>query len=94
MTGGAPWKIDSVDLMKNQLKIIRPKLIVTLGRIASKTLLKNEQSLSNMRKKVHKYCGIDLIVTYHPAALLRNPNLKKNAWEDFKLIRDEYINGN
>ena len=79
--------------LKNQLEIIKPKLIVSLGRVASKTLLKSEESLSNMRKKIHKYSGIDLIVTYHPAALLRDSNLKKDAWEDFKVIRNGYING-
>ena len=46
-----------------------------------------------MRNKIHKYENIDLIVTYHPAALLRNPNFKKPTWEDFKLIRNKYING-
>ena len=76
-----------------QLKLIKPKLIVALGRISAMTLLKNKDSLTNMRGKIHKYEGIDLIVTYHPAALLRNPNFKKPTWEDFKLIRDKYLNG-
>ena len=57
------------------------------------TLLKTKDSLTNMRNKIHKYENIDLIVTYHPAALLRNPNFKKPTWEDFKLIRNKYING-
>ena len=76
-----------------QLKLIKPKLIVALGRISAMTLLKTKDSLTNMRGKIHKYEGIDLIATYHPAALLRNPNFKKPTWEDFKLIRDKYING-
>ena len=76
-----------------QLKIINPKLIVSLGKIAATTLLKRNESLSNLRKKIHKYNNIDLIATYHPAALLRNPNLKKDAWEDFKIIKSKYING-
>ena len=46
-----------------------------------------------MRNQVHQYEGIDLIVTYHPAALLRNPHFKKPTWEDFKYIRDNYLNG-
>ena len=41
-----------------------------------------------MRKKIHNYGGIPLIVTFHPAALLRNPNLKKEAWEDFKWVQN------
>jgi len=80
--------------LKKQLKIINPKLIVSLGRIAATTLLKRNSSLSNLRKKIHRYNDFDLIATYHPAALLRNPNLKKNAWEDFKNIKNKYINGN
>ena len=76
-----------------QLKLKKPKLIVALGRISAMTLLKTKDSLTNMRGKIHKYDGIDQIATYHPAALLRNPNFKKPTWEDFKLIRDKYING-
>ena len=77
--------------LKKQLEIINPKLIIALGRISAMTLLKVKESLTNMRNKVHKYEGIDLIVTYHPAALLRNPNFKKPTWEDFKFIRDNYL---
>lgn len=77
--------------LKEQLRIIKPKLIVALGRISAMTLLKTKTSLGDMRNNIHKYEDIDFLVTYHPAALLRNPNLKKFAWEDFKLIRDKYI---
>ena len=54
-----------------------------------KTLLKIDVSLKDMRGQIHNYNGIPLIVTYHPAALLRNPNFKKAAWDDFKWIRDQ-----
>jgi len=77
--------------LKKQLEIIKPKLIVTLGRVSSMTILKTNKSLADLRNKIHKYQNIDLIATYHPAALLRNPNLKKGAWEDFKLIKYKYI---
>ena len=60
---------------------------LSLGRIAGKTLLGVDKSLKDMRKKIHNYHDSDLIVTYHPAALLRNPNWKPYAWEDFKWIR-------
>ena len=79
--------------LKRQLKIIKPKLIVALGRISAMTILRTKESLTNMRNQIFDYEGIDFLVTYHPAALLRNPNFKKYAWEDFKLIRDKYING-
>tara|TARA_Y100001970_G_C14114855_1_gene792970 strand:- start:601 stop:1212 length:612 start_codon:yes stop_codon:yes gene_type:complete len=72
----------------NEIKIIKPKLIVALGKISGKTLLKKDVSLKKMRSTVHDYFGTPLIVTYHPAALLRNPNFKKDAWIDFQWIRD------
>ena len=75
----------------NQLHLISPKLIVALGRISACTILKTKESLKNLRNQIFTYAGIDLLVTYHPAALLRNPNFKKPAWEDFQLIRDKYL---
>ncbi len=66
---------------------MRPKLIVALGRVAGTTLLKIDQPLKEMRSKLHDYFGTPLIVTYHPAALLRNSGLKPAAWEDFKWIK-------
>ena len=78
--------------LKRQLQIIKPKLIVALGRISAMTILRTKESLTNMRNQIFDYEGIDFLVTYHPAALLRNPNFKKYAWEDFKLIRDKYSN--
>lgn len=70
-----------------QIHIIKPNLIVCLGLIAAKTLLKVEYNLASLRGKVFDYHGVDLIVTYHPAALLRNPNLKGATWEDFQKIQ-------
>jgi DNA polymerase len=77
--------------LKTQLLLINPKLIVSLGRVSACTILKTKEPLKNLRNKTFKYEGIDLLVTYHPAALLRNPNYKKPAWEDFQLIRDRYL---
>ena len=71
----------------HQINLIKPKLIVALGRIAGKTLLNVDNSLKSMRGQLHNYNGTPLIVTYHPAALLRNPNWKPEAWKDFKWIR-------
>tara|TARA_B100000315_G_C14379356_1_gene496712 strand:- start:24 stop:686 length:663 start_codon:yes stop_codon:yes gene_type:complete len=75
----------------NQLHLINPILIVALGRISACTLLKTKESLKNLRNRIFKYAGIDLLVTYHPAALLRNPNFKKPTWDDFQLIREKYL---
>ena len=72
----------------NQINLIKPKLIVALGKVAGQTLLKENMLIKEMRKKPHRYNNIPLIVTYHPAALLRNPSLKVDVWEDFKYIRD------
>jgi uracil-DNA glycosylase family 4 len=76
--------------LQNQIDLIQPKLIVCLGLVAAKTLLRVEYTMQQMRGKIYNYYGVDLMVTYHPAALLRNPNLKKFAWEDFQKIRDLY----
>jgi len=76
--------------LKQQLTMIQPKLIVALGRIAACTILKTKEPLKDLRNKVFSYAGIDLVVTYHPAALLRNPNFKRPAWEDYQMIRDKY----
>lgn len=70
-----------------QIEIMQPKLIVALGRVAGTTLLKVEKPLKEMRGILHDYFGTPLIVTYHPAALLRNSNFKPATWEDFKWIK-------
>ena len=75
----------------HQLQIIKPKLIVALGRVSACTILKTKEPLKDLRNKIFKYAGIDLLVTYHPAAILRNPNFKKPTWDDFKIIRDKYL---
>jgi len=87
-----PTEVDQCEpYLKAQLTIINPILIVALGRVAACTILKTKESLKNLRNRTFKYEGIDLIATYHPAALLRNPNLKQSAWIDFQLIRDRYL---
>lgn len=73
--------------LETQLKIINPKLIVALGATAAHTLLSSKTSLGSLRSNIWKWQDIDLIVTYHPAALLRNPNFKRPAWEDFQWIQ-------
>ena len=73
-----------------QLEIIKPKLILCAGRIAGQSLLKTNASLAVLREKVHDYRGIPLMVTYHPAALLRNPNWKRPCWEDMQKFRKMY----
>lgn len=73
-----------------QLELLRPKIILCLGRVAAQVLLKTNESLTSMRGRVHDYRGIPLLVTYHPAALLRNPNWKRPTWEDVQKVRTMY----
>ncbi len=73
-----------------QIELIRPKMILALGKVAANTLLENNLSMTAMRAKVHRWKSIDVVATYHPAALLRNPNWKKLCWEDVQLLRRHY----
>jgi len=76
-----------IPYLHRQLEIIRPKVIVALGGTAGEALLGVRKSLGELRNKVHTYNGIPLVVTYHPAALLRNPNWKKPTWDDVRIVR-------
>jgi len=73
--------------LKKQIEMIRPKILVALGRIAAQSLLRNTETLSNLRSGEHLYEGKPLLVTYHPAALLRNPRWKAQSWEDLKKLK-------
>jgi uracil-DNA glycosylase family 4 len=76
-----------IPYLHRQLEIIRPKVILALGSTAAEAILGVRKSLGELRGKVHTYNGIPLIVTYHPAALLRNPNWKKPTWDDVRIAR-------
>jgi DNA polymerase len=73
--------------LRNQIELIRPRVLLALGATAAEGLLGVRKSLSELRGKVHRWDGIPLIVTYHPAALLRNPNWKKHTWDDVRIAR-------
>jgi uracil-DNA glycosylase len=70
-----------------QIELVRPKVIVAFGTFAAQTLLETALSLGKLRGQIHRYYGVPLIVTYHPAALLRNPSWKRPTWEDVQLAR-------
>ena len=76
--------------LDHQLQLIRPRLILALGLVASHALLGGTTSLTVMRGIEYQYRGIPLRVTYHPAALLRNEHWKKPAWQDLKTLRQRY----
>lgn len=70
-----------------QLELIKPKVIVAFGTFAAQTLLETKTPIGKLRGLVHRYHGTPLVVTYHPAALLRNPAWKRPTWDDVKLAR-------
>ena len=76
-----------IPYLKKQIEIIKPKLILCLGLTAAENLLRTKESLTKLRGRVLEYEGTPLMVTYHPAALLRNPNWKRPAWEDVQAAR-------
>ncbi len=82
--------------LMRQLELLQPKVILALGTFAAQTLLQTTTPIGKLRGQVHRYYGVPLIVTYHPAALLRNPSWKRPTWEDVQLARrvfDSAANG-
>ncbi len=80
--------------LKRQIEIIKPAFILSLGLTSVDTLLKKKHKMGDIRGSIMDYHGIDMLVTYHPAALLRNPNWKQSAWDDLKKLRmlyDKYL---
>lgn len=69
-----------------QVELVRPKVIVALGRHAVKVLLHTDERVSRLRGRFHNFQGIPVMPTYHPAFLLRNPESKREVWEDMKLV--------
>ena len=78
--------------LRRQIELIRPRLLLAVGRIAAQNLLATEESLSRLRGRVHRFGELNtpLVVTYHPAYLLRNPADKRKAWEDLKFARSVF----
>jgi DNA polymerase len=70
-----------------QIELVRPKLIVAMGRFAAQTLLNTDASIASLRGRVYRYAGVALVVTYHPAYLLRNLPDKAKAWADLVFAR-------
>ena len=84
----SPLEVESCrPYLDRQIALIRPTLIVALGKSAATTLLNVDATIASLRGRVHRYQGVPLIVTYHPAYLLRNLPDKAKAWEDLCLAR-------
>lgn len=78
-----PW-------LMQQLEIVNPKVLLLLGKVAANTMLGNTLPMSTMRGRIIRWNRFDCFVTYHPAALLRNPNWKRLCWEDVQMLRTHY----
>lgn len=73
--------------LRRQIDLVHPRVIVAVGRVAAQNLLNTQQRLGALRGREHEYQGAPVIVTYHPAYLLRSPQDKRKAWEDLKRVR-------
>ncbi|MEE2711069.1 MAG: uracil-DNA glycosylase [Gemmatimonadota bacterium] len=86
-----PYEVEACEpILREQIRLVRPKLICALGRVAAQVLLNTTCPLGQLRGQFHEYAGTKLLVTYHPSALLRNPSFKRPTWEDVQLLREEY----
>jgi uracil-DNA glycosylase family 4 len=76
--------------LERQIALLKPKIMLAVGRIAAQNLLRTDKTLGAMRQQVHRFgvSEVPLVVTYHPAYLLRTPTEKRKAWEDLKFARD------
>jgi len=73
--------------LEKQIALIRPKVLVGLGKFAAQWLFKSMEPISRLRGRIGEYDGIKVVPTFHPAYLLRNPGAKKDVWEDMKVVR-------
>jgi len=72
--------------LDRQLAVLQPEFICCLGAVAAQNLLETDRAIGRLRGKLHDYNGIQVLCTYHPAYLLRNPSAKKQVWEDIQLL--------
>ena len=79
-----------IPILYKQIALVRPKMLLAVGKSAGNGLLGKKSSLASLRGKFNDFYGLPMMVTYHPAALLRNPQWKRPTWEDVKLLRTRY----
>lgn len=75
--------------LERQIELVRPRVIVSWGRTPTSFLLKKSESMSRLRGRWHEYMGVPVLVTWHPAYLLRNPDAKRDTWADMKLVLEK-----
>ncbi|MGH8556140.1 MAG: uracil-DNA glycosylase [Methylococcales bacterium] len=89
-----PGEVESCEgFLKQQVAMVKPKIILAAGRIAAQNLLKTDAPIGRLRGRVHRYGDIPLVVVYHPAYLLRSPLEKRKAWEDLQLAMNTVDSG-
>ena len=79
-----------IPVLYKQIALVRPKILLAVGKSSGNALLGKTSSLANLRGSIQDFYGLPMVVTYHPAALLRNPQWKRPTWEDVKLLRTRY----
>jgi uracil-DNA glycosylase family 4 len=83
-----PHELDACEpFLQRQLALVKPRVILAMGRFAVQSLLRTDEAVGRLRGRVHRYQGVPLVVTYHPAYLLRNPEDKARSWDDLCLAR-------
>jgi DNA polymerase len=87
--------MECLPFLDRQIALLRPKIMLVVGRIAAQNLLRTDAKLGALRHQVHSFgaSGVPLVVTYHPAYLLRSPAEKRKAWEDLKFAREVFARG-
>jgi uracil-DNA glycosylase family 4 len=87
--------MECLPYLDRQIALLRPKIMLVVGRIAAQNLLRTDAKLGTLRQQVHSFgaSGVPLVVTYHPAYLLRSPAEKRKAWEDLKFAREVFARG-
>ena len=73
--------------LRSQIELVAPKVLLAVGKFAAQTLAQSEESIGRLRGQIHKYRDVPVVVTYHPAYLLRSPQATRIAWTDFQLLR-------
>jgi uracil-DNA glycosylase family 4 len=87
--------MECLPYLDRQISLLKPKIMLVVGRIAAQNLLRTDAKLGALRQQVHSFgaSGVPLVVTYHPAYLLRSPAEKRKAWEDLKFAREVFARG-
>ncbi|HDM32408.1 MAG TPA: uracil-DNA glycosylase [Deltaproteobacteria bacterium] len=78
-----------IGFLHEQINVVRPDIIIALGRVATQNLLETSTPISKLRGRFHDFMGIKLMPTYHPSYLLQNPSKKRDVWEDIKKVLKE-----